>query len=184
MLMPPRLRKTALTLHISTSLGWLGAVASFLAVAVAGLTTTDPDRGHALYLSADLIAWAVIVPLALASFTTGVIQSLGTAWGLIRHWWVIAKIALTIPATGLLLLHTGPIGQLADPASTAAVATGHLHGLQVQMVADAVAAALVLLAATALAVFKPRGMTAYGFRRSRPAATAAVTPMAASTTAG
>ncbi|GAA1615724.1 DUF2269 domain-containing protein [Catellatospora bangladeshensis] len=167
--MPPRLRKTALTVHVTTSLGWLGAVTAFLAVAVAGLNSTDPARAHALYLAADVITWAVIVPLALASFTTGVIQSLGTTWGLIRHWWVIAKLVLTIPATGLLLLHTQPIGRLADPTATTMIAAGGLHGMQVQLVADAAAAIVVLLAATALAVFKPRGLTTHGYRRTRPA---------------
>lgn len=166
--MPPRLRKSALTAHVTISLGWLGAVIAFLAVAVAGLTAAEPGRAHALYLTADVITWSVIVPLALASTATGIIQSLGTTWGLIRHWWVVAKLALTIPATGLLLLHTQPIGRLADPAATTAIGAGELHGLQVQLVADAAAAIVVLVAASVLAVFKPRGLTSYGYRRTRP----------------
>lgn len=166
--MPPRLRKTALTAHVTTSLGWLGAVIAFLAIAVAGLNTDDASRAGALYVAGDLITWTVIIPLALASFATGVLQSLGTSWGLIRHWWVIAKIVLTIPATGLLLLHTRPVGELADTANAAALAAGDLHGLQMQMAADAAAAIAVLLTATALAVFKPRGLTVYGYRRTRP----------------
>jgi hypothetical protein len=38
MAMTPRLRKFALTAHVTSSVGWLGAVAAFLALAVAGLT--------------------------------------------------------------------------------------------------------------------------------------------------
>ncbi|MFC7245270.1 DUF2269 domain-containing protein [Catellatospora aurea] len=161
--MPPRLRKTALTAHVTTSLGWLGAVAAFLALAIAGLNTTDPDRAHALYLAADVITWTIIVPLALASFLTGMIQSLGTPWGLLRHYWVLAKLILTIPATAVLLLHTQPIGILATSSDAHAT---DLHGVRVQLVADAVAAIIVLLAATVLAVFKPRGVTPYGQRRT------------------
>jgi hypothetical protein len=168
--MPPRVRKAALTAHVATSLGWLGAVAAFLAIAVAGLAARDPDRAHGLYLAGDLITWTVIVPLALACFATGVLQSLGTAWGLFRHWWVIAKLVLTVPATGLLLLHTRPIAVLADPANTGALTAGDLRGLQVQLAADAAAAIAVLLTATALAVFKPSGLTVHGYRRTRPAA--------------
>ncbi|GIF99036.1 DUF2269 domain-containing protein [Catellatospora citrea] len=164
--MPPRLRKTALTAHVTTSLGWLGAVAAFLAMAVAGLTTDDAERAHALYLAADLVTWTIIVPLALASFTTGLIQSLGTPWGLLRHYWVLAKLILTIPATAVLLLHTRPIGVLATSSDAHA---GDLHGLRIQLVADAVAAIVVLLAATVLAVFKPRGTTGYGQRRAQQA---------------
>lgn len=170
MRMPPRLRKTALTAHVATSLGWLGAVAAFLAIAVSGLTADGPERAQALYLAGDLITSAVIVPLALASFATGILQSLGTTWGLLRHWWIIAKLVLTIPATGLLLLHAGSIGHLADTADVGALAAGELRGLRLQLAADAVAAIAVLLTATALAVFKPRGLTAYGYRSTRPAA--------------
>ncbi|GAA1403502.1 DUF2269 domain-containing protein [Catellatospora coxensis] len=162
--MPPRLRKTALVAHVSTSIGWLGAVAAFLAIAVAGLTTTDGDRAHALYLAGDLVTRTVIVPLAVASCATGLLQSLGTSWGLVRHWWIIAKLVLALPATGLLLLHTGPIAQLADPANTTALAAGDLRGMQTQLLADAAAAIVVLLIATALAVFKPRGRTVRGHR--------------------
>ncbi|GAA1383183.1 hypothetical protein [Catellatospora chokoriensis] len=164
--MPPRLRKTALTAHITTSLAWLGAVTSFVALAVVGLTTTDPGRAHAAYTANDIITTAVIVPLAFASLTTGIIQSAGTTWGLLRHYWVLAKTILTVPATGVLLLHTGPIAALADPANVTALAAGQLRGLQIQVLTDAGAAIVVLLVTTALATFKPRGMTGYGYRRT------------------
>ncbi len=164
--MPPWLRKTALTAHIATSLAWLGAVASFVALAVTGLTTTDPGRAHAAYAANDVITTAIIVPFAFASLMTGIIQSVGTPWGLLRHYWVLAKMVITVPATGVLLLHTGPISALADPENATVLAAGQLHGLQVQVLADAGAAALVLLATTALATFKPRGMTRYGYRRT------------------
>ena len=41
--MKPRLRKLALTAHIACSAGWFGAVLTFLAIAVVGLTNQD-DR--------------------------------------------------------------------------------------------------------------------------------------------
>nr|BFE80578.1 hypothetical protein GCM10020093_031790 [Planobispora longispora] len=39
--MPPRLRKLALTAHVTSSVGWLGAVAAFLVLALAGLSGQD-----------------------------------------------------------------------------------------------------------------------------------------------
>jgi hypothetical protein len=45
MAMTPRLRKFALTAHVTSSVGWLGAVAAFLALAVAGLTGQNSSRG-------------------------------------------------------------------------------------------------------------------------------------------
>ncbi len=42
--MTPGLRKFARTAHVTSSVGWLGAVAGFLALAAAGLTSQmQPD---------------------------------------------------------------------------------------------------------------------------------------------
>src|SRR5712692_4662848 len=113
MTMTPRLRKFALTAHLTSSVGWLGAVAGFLALAVAGLTSQDAQMVRAAYLAMDLTAWFVIVPLSFASPLTGIVQSLGTTWGLFRHYWVLVKFLITIPSTILLLVHLRPIGHLA-----------------------------------------------------------------------
>lgn len=116
MTMTPPLHKLALTAHVTSSVGWLGAVAGFLALAIAGLTSQDAQVVQAVYLAMELITWFVIVPLAFASLLTGLIQSLGTTWGLFRHHWVLAKFLITILATVLLLVHTQPIGLLAAVA--------------------------------------------------------------------
>ncbi|NWF24704.1 hypothetical protein HW130_00195 [Streptomyces sp. PKU-EA00015] len=163
---PPRLRKLTLTLHVACSVGWLGAVAAFLALAVTGLTSNAPQTVRGAYLAMDVIGWYVIVPFSAASLLTGLVQSLGTVWGLLRHYWVIAKLLITVVATLLLLVHMQPVGHLADAAAQAALAGGELEGMRIQLIADA-AALLVLLMAAALSVFKPRGVTRYGRRRQR-----------------
>ncbi|MGR4878095.1 hypothetical protein ACIPUC_01480 [Streptomyces sp. LARHCF249] len=114
----------------------------------------------------DVVGWYVIVPVGIASLLTGLVQSLGTVWGLLRHYWVIAKLLITVIATLLLLVHMQPVGHLADAAARAALAGGELEGMRVQLIADAAAALVVLLTAAALSVFKPRGVTRYGRRRS------------------
>jgi ABC-type nickel/cobalt efflux system permease component RcnA len=83
-----QLRKLVLTAHITFSVGWLGAVAVFLALAIAGLTSRDPQMVRAAYSAMELTARFVIVPLAIASLFSGLIQSLGTPWGLFRHYWM------------------------------------------------------------------------------------------------
>lgn len=120
---------------------------------------------RAAYLAMELTAWFVIIPLSLASPLTGLIQSLGTAWGLFRHYWVLAKFLITIPATLLLLLHMQPIGHMARVVAETTLARGDLAEMRVQLVANAGAALLVLLVATALSVYKPGGMTPYGRRK-------------------
>ena len=166
-MMPPRLRKLALTVHVTSSVGWLSAVASFLALAVAGLTSQDIQRVRAAYLAMELTAWFVIVPLSLASPLTGIVQSLCTAWGLFRHYWVLMKFLITIPSTLLLLLHMQPICHLARVVAETRLASGDLAGLRIQLVANAGAALLALLVASALSVYKPRGMTPYGWRKQQ-----------------
>lgn len=165
MRMSPAVRRSALTVHVTVSVGWLGAVAAFLVVAVAGARSADGQRAAAAYLAAELITWWLIVPLCLASLASGVVQSVGTSWGLLRHYWVVIKLGLTVVATVLLLLHTRPIGVLAAAAADGSVLTPPMAGLRTQLVFDAAAAVLVLLVATVLAVVKPRGVTGFGTGR-------------------
>src|SRR6266700_1571983 len=98
------LRKFALTLHVVASVGWIGAVAVFLALAVVGLVSPDIAHVRASYVAMDLTYESVIIPLGLASLVTGVISSLGTEWGLFRYYWVLVKLLLTVPAIMLMLV--------------------------------------------------------------------------------
>ena len=161
MAMTPSIRKLALTAHVTSSVGWLGAVGGFLALAIAGLVHQDTDTARAAYIAMDLTAWLVIVPLSIASLPTGLVMSLGTEWGLFRHYWVVAKLVITVLATIILLVHLQPIGHMADVVRATTLARGELAGLRIQLVADAGAALVALLLATVLSVYKPRGMTAY-----------------------
>lgn len=161
----PGARKLALTAHVASSVGWLGAVLGFLALAIAGLFADDAPTARAAYVAMRVVTWAVIVPLGFAALITGIVQSLGTAWGLVRHYWVIVKLVLTVIATALLLLHAQAVDFMAQVAADSSVVDAGYRRVQVQLVADAGAAVLLLLATTALSIYKPRGMTAYGQRR-------------------
>jgi hypothetical protein len=57
MMMTPALRKFALTAHVTSSVGWLGSVAAFLALAIAGLNSRDAQTMRAVYVSMELIGW-------------------------------------------------------------------------------------------------------------------------------
>ncbi len=120
---------------------------------------------RAAYLAMELTTWWVIVPLAFASLLTGLVVSLGTQWGLFRHYWVLVKFMLTILATVLLLLHTQPIGVLAGVARETVLSGADMGRLQIQLVGDAGAALLALLVNVTLSVYKPRGLTPYGRRK-------------------
>jgi hypothetical protein len=165
MAMTPRLRKLVLTAHVTSSVGWLGAVAAFLALAIAGLASKDAQLATAAYLAAKVTTWSVIVPLCLASLVTGLLQALGSSWGLLRHYWVLIKLLLTLFATAVLFIHTQPIGEMARAAGQATLAGTDLTTMRIQLVVAAGAALVVLLVVTTLSVYKPRGMTRYGQRQ-------------------
>jgi hypothetical protein len=162
---PPRVRKLALTAHVVTSVGWLGAVAAFLALAVAGRESRDAETVRAAYVAADVVTRLVLVPLCLASLLTGLVQALGTTWGLFRHYWVLVKLVLTVFATIVLLLQLEPIGQLADAAADTTLSADDLGAQRDSLVLHAGGGLLVLLATAALSVYKPRGRTRYGWRK-------------------
>jgi uncharacterized membrane protein len=165
MTMRPGLRKFVRTAHIIFTVGWLGAVAGFLVLAIAGLTIQDTQTVRSVYPSMELIARFVIVPLSFAPLLlTGPFLSLGTPWGLFRHYWIIVKLVITILCTIIMQLHMQPISHLARVAADGTLSSAD-YNLQVQMVVAAAAALLALLMATGLSVYKPRGMTLYGWRK-------------------
>ena len=165
MTMSPRLRKFALTVHVTTTVGWLGAVVAFLGLAVVGLTNQDAQTVRGAYLVMEPTAWFVLVPLAFASLLTGIVQSLGTKWGLFRHYWVLFKLLITVFATIVLLIYIETLSLMADLASDPSADLGAVR--DDSPLVHTVLALLLLLVATALAVFKPRGMTRYGWRKQQ-----------------
>lgn len=165
MTMSPTVRKLVRTAHVVFTVGWLGAVAGFLALAIAGLTSRDSQVVIASYLAMDLIARFVIFPLSLAPLLlTGPILSLGTPWGLFRHYWIIVKLVINVLCTAILLVHLQPINYLARAAAEGTLSSAD-SSLQIQMALAAGAGLVALLAATTLAIYKPRGMTSYGWRK-------------------
>ena len=165
MTMTPRLRKLALTAHITSSVGLLGSIAAFLALAVAGLTSPDGQMVRAAYLAMELTARFVIVPLAFASLLSGLVQSLGTPWGLLRHYWVLVKLLLTVFATIILLLKMELIGYAARLATETTLPRADLRAVGIQLLVHAAGGLLMLLVPAVLSVYKPRGLTRYGARK-------------------
>ena len=170
--MLPWLRRLALTAHVTFSLAWMGAVAAFLLLAVSGLMEADEQLVRAAYLAMDLVGWRLIVPLCFAALLTGLVQALGTPWGLFRHYWVLLKLSMTAVLTLLLLVHMQPTRRLAEVAARTTVSGAPLHALQLQLAVDAAAALMALIVVVTLAIYKPRGVTPYGARKLLESASA------------
>jgi uncharacterized membrane protein len=164
--MSPGLRKFALALHLTLSVGWIGAVAAYVALDVAAATSRDVQTLRTAYLGMDLISRSVIVPLALASLLTGLVMSLGTKWGLFRHYWVLISLVLTIIATVVLVVETRTISHFADIAADATTSGDDLRDLGGTLV-HSVGGTVVLLVVLVLNMYKPQGMTRYGWRKQQ-----------------
>jgi hypothetical protein len=171
MTMTPGLRKFVLIVHLTASVGWLGAVAAYLALDVTVATSQDAQTLRAAYLAMELIASWAIVPLSLASLLTGLVISLGTKWGLFRHYWVLISLVLTIVATLVLLSETQTISRMADIAADPTTSSDALRALPNTLV-HSVGGTLVLLVIQVLNVYKPRGLTPYGWRKQQEERTA------------
>src|SRR5579863_5837277 len=154
--MTPRLSKFMLTTHIALSVAWVGAVAGFLALSIASLTSKNAEIVRGAYLSMNLIGVYVIVPLSFAALLTGLVQSLGTSWGLFRQYWTILKFGLTVGGVFLLFLHqfksvtplsryvlSLPAGALPDAGSVGS-----------RLTVEAGFAVLLLVVTTVLSIYK------------------------------
>jgi hypothetical protein len=166
MTMTPRLRKFALTLHVLLSVGWIGAVAAYIALDVAAVTSTDAETLRAAYLAMELTSRRAIVPLAVASLLTGLVMSLGTKWGLFRHYWVLISFILTMLATLVLLSEIQTVSYLADVAADPTTSTEDLRSLGGTL-PHSIGGIVVLLVILVLNTYKPQGMTPYGWRKQK-----------------
>jgi hypothetical protein len=177
----PALRRFTLTTHVTSSVGWVGAVLVFLALAAIGLTSGDERTVRGAYLVMASAAWFVLVPLAHAALISGVALSLGTPWGLFRHYWVVLKLAITLFATVILLIYMGTFREMAGVAADPIVELGLVRNPS--PLVHSVLALVLLVAATILGIYKPFGMTPYGRRSDvvQPCAVPVASPARPST---
>ena len=164
-------RKALLTAHIACSVGWLGAVVAYLAVALLAVSSSDTALVRVVYVLMEQLTWCVIVPFNVLSLASGITSSLLSPWGLLRHYWVTTKLVLNLVTTLFLLGYTQEIHALVRVANRPVLGTQELQVLREPLNVVHAAVALVLLViATVLAVYKPRGLTRYGYRRATRAA--------------
>ena len=134
----------------------MGAVFSSLVIGIAGMTSDDGEIVRGAYVMLEVVGWYVLVPLSMASLLSGLVCSWVTTWGVFRHYWVVAKLVMNIFAVVVLLMYMQTLADLAD--SAVGTASPALH---------AGAALVLLLAATVLGIYKPRGLTRYGWRKQQ-----------------
>ena len=164
MVMKPRLRKFALSAHLTFSVGWIGAVLAYLALGVGATVSEDVTTVRAAWTGMEITGWFVIVPLAVASFLTGLVMSLGTKWGLFSHYWVVISFVLTLICVVVLLLHMPSVTVMADAAQEAEGRELEVMGGDLGHPGIGLA---ILLVVQVLNLYKPAGLTRYGWRKQQ-----------------
>jgi hypothetical protein len=142
----------ALTAHVLSSVGWFGIAVLVAFCAITASSAGDPGYAEAMYHAVETAPW-LSVPVGLVAVATGVILSVGTTWGLVRHWWVVAKIVIAIAVI------------VTDPLVLATAAHDAIRSSNVaDVLPPTIAHCVVLAIATVLSIFKPRGRTPWGKR--------------------
>lgn len=155
-----RLRTPLLVAHIAMSVGFFGAVAVFFCLAVTGLMVSDVALANASYAVMPQITWSVILPLAAVSLIVGILQSVLSPWGLVRHYWVVVKLAMTVVIAGVLILQTGTIERLGDAGTQAAIESAG-RAARYSVVLHSGVGLVALLVTLVLSVAKPKGLTGW-----------------------
>jgi hypothetical protein len=83
--LPRPVRQVWTILHVACSVGWLG-------VLVACLTL----RLSAQDAAAATLTRVIFLPATLLVLLTGVVLGLGTRWGLVKFYWVLAKLVIAL----------------------------------------------------------------------------------------
>lgn len=146
----PVVRRPLLLAHVVVSVGLLGQGWVLIVLNLIALTTDDGALARSAYRLMEVLVFTGGIPLSLLSLVTGLVLAPAGPWGLFRHTWVFAKLLLLI---GVVLVGTF----LATPDVLAAHGPPYPDALQWPQVAVSAAQATMLLAATALSVYRPRG---------------------------
>lgn len=161
--MSPRVRRGVLAAHLAVSVGWIGALLAYLVFGLAAAGSRDEETIRAAWIAMELSGWTVIVPLSIASLITGIVIGGGTKWGVLRYYWVVISLVMTVGSVVVLLLHMPTVSAKADLARTAT--RSGLDALGTDLVHPSLGL-VVLLVVLTLNVVKPPGMTRYGRRKA------------------
>ena len=149
----------------TTSVGLLGAVGSFLLLSIIGIVSSNVQLVQSSYFLLMPLTAYLILPLVVASLLIGIISSLGTPWGLVRYYWVAAKLLLTAVILIVLLLQMNAIAELSAIAATRIVTDTDM-GLRIRIIVHAGGGLGVLLLIMILSLWKPKGVTPFSQRQS------------------
>ena len=123
----PALRRFTFTTHVTSSVGWVGTVLVFFALAAIGLSGNNEHGSRSL--SRD----GAGVVHSRSTRTRGIVQRTRVvaryAVGRLRHYWIVIKLGITAFCTVILMIYTRTFQQMAgvaaDPVRSSGIRSDH-----------------------------------------------------------
>ena len=158
-----RPRQFLIFLHVAVSVGWMGAGAANVVLALTAAYTPAADVRRVCYVMIEQIDVFVVIPLAFAALISGVLLCLVTPWGLTGYWWVLAKLVLTV---AVIVFSTFGLGVWVEESVMATTASTADSEVARPLAYGAVVNIVAFLFMTWVSVVKPWGRAPWA--RTRP----------------
>jgi hypothetical protein len=155
----PAARKAVLVLHVVAGIGWMGVDIALLVLLITARTTNDAALVVSGFNAIGMIVPIAVPPLSLSILGTGIILGLGTRWGLVRYWWVLVKLLLSLVMTVLVFVSLIPavsnMTVLSATTISADAVRASLGTLPTMLLFPPIVSFLMLGVAAILSIFKP-----------------------------
>lgn len=155
----PGKRKLWVMLHVGLSVSWLGIAVSMVVLSAVGYTTENAGLRHGAYELMHVFDLFIVIPTMMLSILTGLVVSLGSKWGLVKHWWVLLKLVIALSIPAVAIVESQWVQELAARTADPAAEPG---GTGLTLLICMIAFSAALWTATYLSVFKPGGKTRWG----------------------
>ena len=157
----PPLRKAVLVAHLFSAGAWVGIDVLVAVLVLVGWFGQGSTAGLAYRALGTFVAVPMLMA-ALVCLATGLLLGLASRWGLVRYWWVLVKLVLTLVLCVLIVVALQP--QMPDVVahgeavsrSTGVGSTGSRVEV-IWLFFPPTVSLTVLGLATGLAVYKPWG---------------------------
>ena len=91
-------------LHVISGICWMGVDIAVFILLLKARSSDDPALVVSGFNAIRMFVPIAVPPLSLSILITGVLLGLGTTWGLIRYWWVLVKLCLSLIMTVLVFV--------------------------------------------------------------------------------
>jgi uncharacterized membrane protein len=152
-----RTRKAVLVTHVIAAGVWLGLDVAMAVLVFTAMSTDDRQTAASALQALQLVTVWPMLTAGLLALASGVLLGLGSKYGLVRYWWVLVKLVLTVALCTLVLfaLRGGVDEAAAAGRAMAAGVTGVWN--TGDMAFPPIVSPTALLIAFLLSVFKPWG---------------------------